>query len=65
MSMKNAEKSLSVRHGCSLLNLLHILRAPFPKNTSGRLLLLGKDFAENVQNKIKFQELKKYSSLIY
>ena len=28
------------RHGCSSLNLLHIFRTPFPKNTSRRLLLL-------------------------
>ena len=26
-------------HGCSPVNLLHILRTPFPMNTSGRLLL--------------------------
>ena len=28
-----------LRHGCSLVNLLHIFRIPFTKNTSGRLLL--------------------------
>ena len=27
------------RHGCSPVNLMHIFRTPFPKNTSGRLLL--------------------------
>ena len=27
------------RHGCSPVNLLHIFRTPFPKNTSGWLLL--------------------------
>ena len=27
------------RHGCSLANLLHIFRTPFPKNPSGWLLL--------------------------
>ena len=27
------------RHGCSPVNLLHILRTLFPKNTTGRLLL--------------------------
>ena len=27
------------RHGFSLVNLLHNIRTPFPKNTSGRLLL--------------------------
>ena len=29
---------ITLRHVCSV-NLLHIFRAPFPKNTSGRLLL--------------------------
>ena len=29
----------ALRHGCSPLNLLHILRRPFPGNTSGWLLL--------------------------
>ena len=29
----------ALRHGCSAVNLLHIFRATFPKNTSGRLLL--------------------------
>ena len=28
-----------IRHGCSPLNLLHIFRTPFPRNTSGGLLL--------------------------
>ena len=27
-------------HGCSLVNLLHIFRTPFPKNTFGWLLLV-------------------------
>ena len=30
---------ITLRHGCSPVNLLHIFRAPFTKNTSGRLLL--------------------------
>ena len=29
----------ALQHGCSLVNLLHIFRIPFPKNTSGCLLL--------------------------
>ena len=29
---------ITVPHGCSPLNLLHIFRTPFPKNTSGGLL---------------------------
>ena len=31
--------SITLRHGCSPVNLLHILRALFPKNTYGGLLL--------------------------
>ena len=30
---------ITLRHGCSPVNWLHIFRTPFPKNTSGRLLL--------------------------
>ena len=30
---------ITLRHGCSLVNLLHIFRTPFPKNISGGLLL--------------------------
>ena len=30
---------VALRHGCSPVNLLHIFRTPFPKNTSERLLL--------------------------
>ena len=30
---------IALRHGCSPVHLLHIFRTPFPKNTSGRLLL--------------------------
>ena len=30
---------IALRHGCSPVNLLHILRTPFLKNTSGWLLL--------------------------
>ena len=29
-----------LRHGCSPVNLLHIFRTLFPKNTSGGLLLV-------------------------
>ena len=31
---------ITFRHGCSPVNLLHIFRTPFPKNTSGGLLLI-------------------------
>ena len=31
---------ITLRHGCSPVNLLYIFRTPFLKNTSGWLLLL-------------------------
>ena len=31
---------IKIQHGCSSVNLLHISRTTFPKNTSGRLLLV-------------------------
>ena len=31
---------ITLRHGCSPVNLLHIFRTPFSKNTFGRLLLI-------------------------
>ena len=31
---------VALRHGCSPVNVLHIFRTPFPKNTSGWLLLM-------------------------
>ena len=31
---------ITLRHGCSPVNLLHIFRIPFSKSTSGRLLLV-------------------------
>ena len=38
---------ITLWHGCSPVNLLHIFKIPFPKNTSGGLLL-----DETFQNKI-------------
>ena len=31
--------ALQLRHGCSPVNLLHIFKIPFTKNTTGKLLL--------------------------
>ena len=40
-----------LRHGCSPVNLLHVFRTAFPRNTSGRLLLsLGKISNQNTAN---------------
>ena len=37
------EIEIAFRHGCSPVNLLYIFRTPFPKNTSGELLMLAND----------------------
>ena len=36
---------ITLQHGCSLLNLLHIFRTPFTMNTSGRVYLSGLTFS--------------------
>ena len=48
---------IALRHGCSPVNLLHILKTPFPKNTFGWLLL------KVSKNKLKpkYHNHKKYS----
>ena len=38
-NMQSNFTEITVRHGCSPVNLLHIFRTPFSKNTSGWLLL--------------------------
>ena len=30
---------ITLRYGCSPVNVMHIFRTPFPKNTSGRLVM--------------------------
>ena len=35
---------ITLRHECSQVNLLHMFRTPFTKNTSGRLLLVSGSF---------------------
>ena len=41
---------ITLRHGCSPVNLLCIFRTPFPKNISGGLISLKKYFETNLQN---------------
>ena len=36
---KSSFNKITLRHGCSHVNLLHIFRTPFPKNTFRRLRL--------------------------
>ena len=47
----------ALRHGCPLVNLLHIFRTSFLKNTSGRLLLKHYNFRKNRKQKcnLKFR----------
>ena len=49
---------LTLRHGCSPVNLLHLFRTPFLKNTSGQLLL-------NVVSRNINSDILKQSSSIY
>ena len=46
---------ITLRHGCSPVKLLHIFRAPFPKNTSGWLLLDEGSYPRNKSFLIKLQ----------
>ena len=43
---------ITLRRGCSPVNLLHIFRTTFPKNTSGGLLLLGENLNHLTEIKI-------------
>ena len=43
------QSNVSLRHACSTVNLLHIFRTPFLKNTSGGLLLEIKQKWSSVQ----------------
>ena len=39
IKLQSSFMEITLRHGCSPVNFLHIFRTPFLKNTSGRLLL--------------------------
>ena len=40
IKLQNNLTEIAFWHGCSLVNLVHILRTNFPKNNSGGLLLV-------------------------
>ena len=42
---------IALRHGCSPVNLLHIFKTPFPRNTSGWLLLIFSRRGDKVTQK--------------
>ena len=44
---------ITLRHGCSPVNLLHIFRTPFLKNTSGWLLLVFVRYSNRTVESIK------------
>ena len=48
---------IALQHGCSPVNLLHIFRIPFLKNTSGRLLLI---WCDSIWRKALFKKLLGY-----
>ena len=43
---------ITLQHGCSPVNLLHIFKTPFPKNTSGGLLLEINEQIRKFSNKL-------------
>ena len=45
---------ITLWHGCSLVNLLHIFRTLFPKSTSGRLLLQLRKYLSWIRRKLHF-----------
>ena len=51
---------IKLRHGCSLVNLLHTFRTSFPKNTSGGLLLFPRWSVSAIARKqnVKIKEKK-------
>ena len=57
ISIKLQSKFIEVtlRYGCSFVNLMHVFRTPFTKNTSERLLLLIVLFCLLVKNLMKFR----------
>ena len=42
---------ITLRYGCSLVNLLHIFRTPFVKNTSEKLLLDFPSYGSELRKK--------------
>ena len=49
----NLQIETTLQHRCSPVNLLHIFRTPFPKNTSGGMLLskrFGSEYKKGVSH---------------
>ena len=57
---------IAIRNGCSPVNLLHIFRTAFPKNTSGWLLLTGVlRTLSNIYNGTFSENVKRLKTLTY
>ena len=61
---------ITLRHGCSPVNLQHIFRTPFPKNASEWLLLKSElknllRLSNNFFKMVCFQITKRYMSALY
>ena len=57
ISLQSNFIEISLRHGYSPVNLLRVLRTPFPKNTSGRLLLDYRGISANLfHDEFRFSE---------
>ena len=59
---------ITLRHVCSPVNLLHIFRTPFIKNTSGWLLLhfakLLKNHWQSLKEKIKIHTKMRFDKIV-
>ena len=60
MSKCDFNIEIALRHSCSPVNLLHNFRTPFPRNTSGWLLLLIKKQYNMLEIRLLF---KKFTNL--
>ena len=52
---------ITLRHGCSPVNLQHIFRTPFVKNTSGRLLLRYQKIVHSYNNLLHLNEKQSFT----
>ena len=54
IKLQNSFIEIPLRHGCSPVNLLHIFRTPFLRNTSGWLLLYLSSTKFSANKKVSF-----------
>ena len=63
IKLQNSFIEITLRHGCSPVNLLHIFRTPFLRNTSGWLLLYLSSTKFSANKKVSFSFI--YYNYIY